>query len=61
MVTFSWLVGTGPGAGMGLLMFFCGLGVALVGLTGYFVRPIRQAESILPDHDQLKKVEEAAG
>lgn len=57
--TFSWLVGTGPGAGMGLLTFFCGLGVVLVGLTGYFIRPIRDAETVLPDHDQLKRAEEA--
>ena len=45
---------------MGLLTVFTCLGVALVGMAGYFVRPIREAESILPDHDQLKKVEEAA-
>jgi predicted MFS family arabinose efflux permease len=55
---FSWLVGTGPGAGMGLLTVFACLGVTLVGLTGYFIRPIRQAETILPDHDQLKKAAE---
>jgi MFS transporter, DHA3 family, macrolide efflux protein len=57
---FGGLFGTGPGAGMGLLVFFCGLGAAVVGLTGYFVRPVRDAETILPDHDQLKKVEEPA-
>ncbi|KAF0108034.1 MAG: major facilitator superfamily protein [Anaerolineaceae bacterium] len=55
---FSWLVGTGPGAGMGLLTVFACLGVALVGLVGYFVPAIRNAESILPDHDQLKKIVE---
>jgi hypothetical protein len=52
---FSWLVGTGPGAGMGLLTVFTSLGVVLVGLTGYFIRPVRDAETILPDHDQLEK------
>ena len=57
---FGWLFGNGPGAGMGLLIFFSGLGAALVGLSGYFIPVIRNAESILPDHDQLKKVEEAA-
>ena len=55
---FGPLVGSGPGAGMGLLFFFCGLGVILVGLAGYFIRPVRAAESILPDHDQLKKAQE---
>ena len=54
---FGPLFGTGPGAGMGLLFSFCGLGIILVGLAGYLTRPIRQAESILPDHDQLKKIE----
>jgi hypothetical protein len=32
----------------------------MVGLTGYFVRPIRDAETILPDHDQLEKAAETA-
>ena len=55
---FGPIFGTGPGAGMGLLFFFCGLGVILVGLTGYLIRPVRDAESILHDHDQLKKAQE---
>jgi DHA3 family macrolide efflux protein-like MFS transporter len=50
--------GTGPGSGMGLLLFFCGIMAALVGLSGYFIRPIREAESILPDHDQLARIPE---
>jgi len=49
---FGWLVGTGPGAGMGLLIVCCGLGMALVGAAGYFVPAIRNAEDLLPDHDQ---------
>lgn len=56
--TFSSWVGTGPGSGMALLFIFCGLGSVLVGLSGYFVPFIRNAESILPDHDQLEKVAE---
>jgi MFS transporter, DHA3 family, macrolide efflux protein len=55
---FGPLFGSGPGAGMGFLLCLCGLGVILVGLAGYFIRPIREAESILPDHDQLKGAEE---
>ncbi|PKN93418.1 MAG: MFS transporter [Chloroflexi bacterium HGW-Chloroflexi-6] len=51
---FGDLVGTGPGAGMGLLMVVCGLAAALVGLTGYFIPAIRNAEDLLPDHDTLK-------
>ena len=50
---FSGLVGTGPGAGMGLLTVFCCLACALVGLSGYYVSMIRNLEDILPDHDQM--------
>ncbi len=57
---FGWLVGTGPGAGMGLLMVFCGLAASLAGLAGYFVPAIRNAEDLLPDHDQLKPAQEPA-
>jgi MFS family permease len=58
--TFGGWVGRGPGSGMGLLMFFCGLLAAVVGLSGYFIRPIREVETILPDHDQLEKVNPAS-
>jgi MFS family permease len=54
---FGGLVGTGPGAGMGLLVVFCGLGGALVGLAGYFIPVIRQAEDLLPDHPGLSVTE----
>jgi MFS family permease len=47
---FGWLVGTGPGAGMSLIIFLCGLMAAGVGLGGYAVRLVRDAETILPDH-----------
>jgi MFS family permease len=47
------LIGTGAGAGMGALLVFCGLGSALVGFTGYFLSPVRNAEDLLPDHDAL--------
>jgi DHA3 family macrolide efflux protein-like MFS transporter len=55
---FGGLVGTGPGAGMSLLIVFCGLGATLVGLSGYFFRPIYHAEEILPDHDKLARATE---
>jgi hypothetical protein len=57
--TFGWLVGTGPGAGMSLLIFFCGLFAAFIGLIGYFNPAIRNAETLLPDHDALPKAESA--
>ncbi len=53
---FGPLVGTGPGAGMGLLLFLAGWGGTLVGLAGYFIPVIRNAEDLLPDHDALEKV-----
>ena len=36
------------------------LGAAMAGLAVYFVRPVRDVETALPDHDQLKKVEPAS-
>ena len=48
---FGWLIPPGPGAGMGLLIFFSCLGGIVAGLAGYFIHPIRDAEEILPDHD----------
>ena len=56
---FAWLVGTGPGSGMGLLLVICGLVAALVGLVGYFIPYIYDAETILPDHDKLEQAEPA--
>jgi hypothetical protein len=50
---FSGIVGRGPGAGMGLLMVICAVAAGLVGLSGYFVPAIRNAEDILPDYEQL--------
>ena len=58
--SFSWLVGTGPGSGMGLIIVFCGLLTILVGLTGYFIPAIHKAETVLPDHDELAKAEPEA-
>ena len=48
---FGWLVGTGPGAGMALIVFFAGFAMVFVGLGGYAVRAVRDAEVLLPDHD----------
>ena len=45
------LVGTGPGAGMGILIFICGILSALAGMSGYLFRSARDVEALLPDHD----------
>ena len=51
--TFGWLVGTGDGAGMSLILVFCGLAVSLVAIVGYTVRAVRDVEDILPDFDAI--------
>jgi hypothetical protein len=50
--TFGWLVGSGAGSGMGFLMVVCGVAISLIGVAGYLVAPIRNAEDLLADHDQ---------
>jgi hypothetical protein len=54
---FGGWVGTGPGSGMALLTVFCGIGGMLVGLSGYFIPTIRDAEKFIPDHDALPAAE----
>ena len=49
---FSWLVGTGPGAGIALMFVFSGLLGAAVALVAYTIPAIRNAEAILPDYDE---------
>jgi len=56
---FTALFGTGPGAGMSMLIVICGFGGALVGVAGYLIPDIRNVEDILPDHDQLEKASES--
>jgi hypothetical protein len=46
---FGWLVGSGPGAGYGLMIFCCGIGGTLVGLWGYLSPAIRNADVNIPD------------
>jgi DHA3 family macrolide efflux protein-like MFS transporter len=51
--TFAWLVGNNPGAGMALIFILCGLLATGVGISGYLVPVIRDAETLLPDQDTL--------
>jgi len=46
---FGWLVGTGPGAGYGLMIFLCGVGGTLVAISGYLIPAIRFADENIPD------------
>ncbi len=50
---FGPLVGTGPGAGMALMLVFAGLLAAGAALVGYVYRPLRTVETALPDHDAI--------
>lgn len=58
---FNWLVGSGPGAGIALLFVVTGILTTVVGLAGYLFPAIRHADTILPDHDALERVESVAG
>ena len=59
--TFGWLVGTEPGSGMALQFFLAGICYMLVVLTVYLFFPVvRNLEDLLPDHDQLERIEERA-
>ena len=58
--TFGWMVGTGPGSGMSLQFLASGLGyLVIVGIV-WFIPTIRNVETLLPDHDQLERVDDQA-
>jgi len=46
---FGRLVGTGPGAGMGLMMVLAGTVGLILGLTGFIVPAIRNLETLIPE------------
>jgi hypothetical protein len=48
---FGPAFGIGAGSGMSLLIALCGIGGVLVGIAGYMVPAIRNAETVIPDHD----------
>ena len=47
---FGWLVGVGPGSGIGLILVLTGVLGAFGALSGYAVPAIRNIETILPDY-----------
>lgn len=53
---FGWMVGTGPGSGMALIMIIFGGLTILTMSAGYLFPKIRNLEDLLPDHDQLPQV-----
>ena len=48
---FGGLVGTGDGAGMGLMFVLIGISVGIIGLVSYGTPIIRDVETIIPDFD----------
>ena len=57
---FGWLVGNEPGSGMSLQFIISGLLYIMVIFVAFFIPAVRNVETILPDHDELKKVETIA-
>ncbi len=51
--SIGWAIGTGPGRGMALLFIIGGGLAALVGISGYTFRLLREVDTLLPDHDTL--------
>ncbi len=47
---FDWLVGSGPGAGMSLIILLTGIIMFSLAPIGYAIPAIRNAEKLLPDH-----------
>nr|NIP34048.1 MFS transporter [Thermoplasmata archaeon]NIS11153.1 MFS transporter [Thermoplasmata archaeon]NIS19092.1 MFS transporter [Thermoplasmata archaeon]NIT76151.1 MFS transporter [Thermoplasmata archaeon]NIU48236.1 MFS transporter [Thermoplasmata archaeon] len=48
----GWLFGSGPGAGMGLMIFLCGAVMAVVAILARGSKQLWQIENILPDHEE---------
>ena len=53
----SHVVGSGRGAGMGLMFVLFGILGGLATIAAYRFRPIREIETILPDHDEAPSEE----
>ena len=51
---FEPIFGTGPGTGMSVIIFICGVLVVGVGFGAYQVKQIRNVDQIVPDHDEGK-------
>jgi uncharacterized membrane protein len=57
---FGWLVGSGAGAGIGFIMVISAIAVVIVMVVAYSTPTIRNAETLLPDHDAQPKDEPIA-
>ena len=50
---FQPFVGSGPGAGIGLMFVLAGLVGAAAAVAGYLYRPVRDIETLLPDAERV--------
>jgi MFS family permease len=48
----EWLFGSGPGAGMAMIIFFVGVGGVIIGFAGYLFPNVRYVEERMPDHEK---------
>jgi MFS family permease len=53
------IVGSGPGSGMSLQYIFSGVAYLSVILVAWFIPAVRNVETDLPDHEEMKEVEGA--
>jgi DHA3 family macrolide efflux protein-like MFS transporter len=53
--TFGWLVGTSPGSGMSLQFIISAVLYIAIIMIAWGIPVIRNVETLLPDHDQMKK------
>lgn len=57
-LTFGWLLGTGPGTGIKLLMILCGIGSATTALVALSIHRIRNVETLVLDADDPRAIME---
>lgn len=55
--SLGWLVGNNPGSGMSLQYVFSGVAYIAIIMIAWNIPLIRNVETILPDHDQMKKID----
>lgn len=53
---FGGLFGTHAGSGMSMIIAICGFLIVLVGIGGSTLHPVREVESLIPDHDEESPV-----
>ena len=57
---FTPIVGSGAGSGMSALALICGILGMTVGIYGWLNPNVRNADSLLPDHDESQDAQAAA-